>query len=354
MTRRRFNQISFLLGFALFLYLLRRVGWDSLVHDFRLIGWFLVLILVLSGIKYVISAWAWAAAFFPEERQSWPTLFGYRLAGEAMNYLSIAGPLLGEPVKASLLRGVGFAPALASTLLETTVNAIAGSLVTIAGLAVLVGWHASGNTLRYAGTGAMLILLALGVGFLYALKYRLPFLTWPWQRLRHIAWLSSPKLGENLALIEGRMHRLSAERPGALGLIFLLSFVNQGLALLEIYAVIIPLGITLKFSSVLVMEAFTKLAKALFFFVPARIGADEGSSAGIFALLGLAPTAGVTLALARRLRAIFWSAVGLAFLLAHSVKPGSPRPEMEDRPSSDGRPLRLQMGEAAAARSRPV
>jgi hypothetical protein len=333
MTRRGFNQILFLLGLSLFVYLLRRIGWDGLAYDFRLLGWFLVLILVLSGIKYVISALAWAAAFFPEERQSWPALFGSRLAGEAMNYLSIAGPLLSEPAKASMVRGVRFAPALASTLLETTVNAIAASLVTIAGLAVLVLWHASGNTLRSAGSLAILILLALGSGFLYVLKYRVPFLTWPWQRLRHIRWLSSPKVGEHLALIEGRLHRLRAERPGTLWLMFLLSFINQGLALLEIYAVVIPLDITLGFSGVLVMEAFTKLAKALFFFVPARIGADEGSSAGIFALLGLAPAAGVTLALARRLRALFWSAVGLAFLLAHGVKSVPPRLEMEAQPS---------------------
>jgi hypothetical protein len=180
MTRRRFNQILFLLGLSLLVYLLQRAGWGALAHDFRLIGHFLLLILVLSGIKYVISALAWAAAFFPEERQSWSALFGSRLAGETMNYLSIAGPLLSEPVKASMVRGVGFAPALASTLLETTVNAIAASLVTVAGLAVLVLWQAPGNTLRSAGSLAMLILLALGVGFLYVLKHQVPFLTWSW------------------------------------------------------------------------------------------------------------------------------------------------------------------------------
>jgi hypothetical protein len=296
-------------------------------------GWFLVLILVLSGIRYVISTFALAAAFFPDERQSWPSLFGSRLAGEAMNYLSIAGPLLGEPVKASLLRGVRFAPALASTLLETTVNAIAAGLVSVAGLVALLLWHTPGDTLRYAGYAAILILPALGAGFLYVLKYQLPFLTWPWRRLQHISWLSSPKLGEHLALIQKRMHRLSAERPGALWLIFLLSFVNQGLGLVEISAVVVPLGITPGLSGVLVMEATTKLAKALFFFLPGRLGADEGSSAGIFALLGFAPAAGVTLALARRSRAIFWSAVGLAFLLARSVKSLPQRNEVEARPS---------------------
>ncbi len=323
MTGRGIKHLLFWPGLCLFVYLLRKVGWQHLVHDLRLLGWSLVLILGLSGVKYVISALALAAAFFPEERQSWPALFGYRLAGEAMNYLSIAGPLMSEPVKASLVRGVGFTPALASTLLETTVNTMAASLVSVAGLGLLVFGRLSGAALRFASFGAIVLLLAMVIGLLYALKNSVPFLTWPWQRARRICRLSSPKLGARLELVEGRLHRLSAERPGALWMIFFLSLVAQGLALVEIYAVVIPLGITPSLASLLVMEAFTKLAKALFFFVPARIGADEGSSAGIFALLGLAPTAGVTLALARRWRAIFWSGVGLAFLLAASVKPVS-------------------------------
>ena len=355
MTRGWFKQISFGLGVSLFLYLLWRLGWDTLVRDFRSIGWFLAVIVALSGVKYVLSARAWAAAFFPEERQSWRKLFGYRLAGETINYVSIAGPLLGEPVKASMLRGVRFLPGLASTLLETTANSMAGILVIVTGLGLLVLRHAPERMLLYAGYLAILILLALGSGFIYLLKCRVPFLTGPWRRLRHLPWLSSPKLGENLALVEGRMHRLSAERPGALWSIFLLSFLTQALALLEIYVVILPLGITPRFSTVLVIEAFTKLAKTVFFFVPGRIGADEGSSAGVFALLGLSPAAGVTLTLARRLRAIFWSALGLVFLLANSVKPDLRQSEAEERPSSERviQPMRSSCSAGDRAKTGP-
>lgn len=337
MAESRVKQVVFFGGFLLFVYLLYRVGWDVLTHDFKLLGWALLLILMLSGIKYLMSGGALAAAFFPEERQPWTSLFGYRVAGEAMNYLSIAGPLVSEPVKASLVRGVAFEPALASTLVETTINTIAASMVTVAGLAVFVLRYSTGSTLQFAGYGAMAILLALSFSLLYALRRRAPFLTWPWERVRRLGWRASPKAGEKLSLVEARIHRLSAERPAALGLIFLLSFAAQGLALLEIYAALVPLGITVSFSSVLVMEAFTKLAKAIFFFVPGRVGADEGSSAGIFALLGLAPAAGLTLALARRLRAIFWSGVGLGVLFAHSVKfEGSRAGVLDRRPAGNG------------------
>lgn len=320
-TKRESKQILFVLGLFFFSYLLHKIGWEALVRDFRLLGWSIVLILALNGIKYAISALAWATTFFPEERQSWKVLFGRRLAGEALNYLSLAGPLMSEPAKASLVKGVGFAPALASTLVESVLNTIAASLVSVAGLALLLVYQPLSWPLRLASVLVIALLLAFCLGVPYALQRGVPFLTWGWRRVRHLNWLSAPKLGEKLALAEERLLRLRAEKPGALWTILLLSLATQGLALLEVYAVLLPLGITPYFSSIVMMEAFTKLAKALFFFIPARIGADEGSSAGIFVLMGLAPTAGLTLAFARRLRALFWSAIGLLYLFSQSLNP---------------------------------
>lgn len=313
-----------LLGAVFFFLLLQKAGWGRLLHDFQLMGWLFLVIIALSGIKYLLSALAWSTAFAPEERQPLLTLLGARLAGEAMNYLSIAGPFLSEPVKATLVQRIGFTSALSTTLVETTANTITASLVSVAGLLLMSLSFASGLALRLAEWGLIALLLALSGGLIYALKRQLPFLTGPGKRLGRI-FRASTKFAEKLSIVEVRMHRLSAERPRDLLLIFLLSLAAQGLALAEIYLALLPSGIRLSFSTILIIEAFTKLAKAIFFFVPARIGADEGSSAGIFALLSLPPQAGLTLALVRRLRAIFWSAVGLLFLFAWNLKLASER-----------------------------
>lgn len=308
-----------LLGAVFFIILLQKAGWGKLLHDFQLMGWLFLLIIALSGIKYLLSSLAWSAAFAPEERHPLLTLFGARLAGEAMNYLSIAGPFLSEPVKATFVQRIGFTSALSTTLVETTANTITASLVSVAGLLLMSLSFASGLALRLAEWGLIVLLLALSGGLIYALKRQLPFLTWAGKRLGR-AFRSSAKFEEKLRIVEERMHRLSAERPRDLLLIFLLSLTAQGMALAEIYLALLPSGIRLSFSAILIIEAFTKLAKAIFFFVPARIGADEGSSAGIFALLSLPPNAGLTLALVRRLRAIFWSAIGLLFLFTWNLK----------------------------------
>lgn len=320
MISAQWNRLFFLLGAGLFVYLLHTMGWNSLTADLHRLGWFFLVVLLLSGMKYAISATAWSAAFFAEERQSWRTLFGCRVAGEAINYLSAGGPLLGEPMKASLLRGVRFLPGLTSAVLESTVNTVAATLVTVTGLALLVLWHAPGRALLYASELAIVVLLSLVAGWVYVLWRRLRMLTALGRLLARIAWMRRSNVQQKLAQFEDRLYSLSSERPAALLWIFLLSLAAQGFALLEVAVVLSSLGITPAVSTVLIIEALTKLAKSLFFFVPTRIGADEGSSAGVFVLLGLAPGAGILLALARRLRAVFWSAVGLAFLYGYGQK----------------------------------
>lgn len=319
MNKQRLRQLFVLLGAVFFLFLLQKAGWSRLLHDFQQMGWLLLLIITLSGIKYLLSTLAWSAAFGPQERHPLLTLFGARLAGEAMNYLSIAGPFLSEPVKATLVQRVGFTNALSTTLVETTANTITASVVSVAGLLLMSLYFVTGFALRLAEWGLIVLLLALCSGLIYGLQRQLPFLTGPGKRLGRV-FRSSTKFAEKLGIVEERMHQLSAERPRDLLLIFLYSLAAQGLALAEIYLALLPSGIRLSFAAILIIEAFTKLAKAIFFFVPARIGADEGSSAGIFALLSLPPSVGLTLALVRRLRAICWSAMGLLFLFAWHLK----------------------------------
>jgi hypothetical protein len=48
--------------------------------------------------------------------------------------------------------------------------------------------------------------------------------------------------------------------------------------------------------------------------VPYRLGVDEAGSAMIARALALDPAVGVALALVRRLRILFWNAVGLVLL----------------------------------------
>ena len=63
-----------------------------------------------------------------------------------------------------------------------------------------------------------------------------------------------------------------------------------------------------------VLETAGRLIVVAFKFVPYRLGVDEAGTALVARALAIDPTAGVTIALVRRLRVVFWNAIGLALL----------------------------------------
>ena len=67
--------------------------------------------------------------------------------------------------------------------------------------------------------------------------------------------------------------------------------------------------------TIFAFEAANRAVKMLTGWMPARIGADEGASAGLVAALGLASGAGLALALTRRSRDLLCCAVGFPLRL---------------------------------------
>ena len=72
----------------------------------------------------------------------------------------------------------------------------------------------------------------------------------------------------------------------------------------------------------IVFEALNRVMTVAFKFVPFRIGVDEALSGAIAPMLALNPTAGVSLAVVRKVRSLFWSAIGLAIIAAHPSRHG--------------------------------
>jgi hypothetical protein len=60
-----------------------------------------------------------------------------------------------------------------------------------------------------------------------------------------------------------------------------------------------------------------RLTIVLFKFVPFRLGVDEAASGAIAPWVAVAPAAGVTLAVVRKARTLFWSAIGLLLIGTH-------------------------------------
>jgi phosphatidylglycerophosphate synthase len=95
----------------------------------------------------------------------------------------------------------------------------------------------------------------------------------------------------------------------------LLNLAGHCLAILEVCLVLWLLGAYTSFVGAMIIESLTKLVNAIGSFNPGNIGTYETGNMLIAKIFGLGNAAGLALAMARRLRALFWTAVGCICLV---------------------------------------
>lgn len=320
---RKIEWVLLLLGLGLFVVLLDGVGWAEVYRQLRAIGWVFLLVLLVSTGRYLARTAAWRRAFAGRpDTPSLAHLFQVRLAGESLNYLTVAGPLLGEPTKATLLRErLPVAVGLGGTLIEAGIYGLSSGLVTLVGLVLGLLRVTLDEGMQRAGWLVVLLLAFTLLASWALLRRRIHFLS------AGLRWLSHGPLGRwlgrhrsHLTQLEDQLFQFYAGHTRDFRAVFLWNCAAQAFAMLEIYVILAALGLRVSLTELLILEALTKAIKALFFFVPGRVGTDEGGIALVFQALGFGLARGVGLALVRRLRALVWAAAGLVFLSRYALR----------------------------------
>src|SRR4029077_489595 len=96
---------------------------------------------------------------------------------------------------------------------------------------------------------------------------------------------------------------------------FLLNLACHAAAIVEGYLIVRLMGTKLTVFGALAIEALTKLVNIAGTFNPGNIGPHKGGDMLITKMFGFTAAAGLTLAFARRLRALFWTGVGMVCLI---------------------------------------
>jgi hypothetical protein len=95
----------------------------------------------------------------------------------------------------------------------------------------------------------------------------------------------------------------------------------QAPLILELFILLRVTGQDFAVVDLVLIEAATKYLGTAFFFVPGQVGASEGLYVLVFQAIGLQASAGFSLALARRLRSLLVSGIGMgALALARGSK----------------------------------
>jgi phosphatidylglycerophosphate synthase len=304
---------SLALGVVLFLGALSYIGFGSALAIVRQLGLALPLAFLFSGLWHVVRTCAWARCF-PKQRQvGFLRLARVRLYAEAFSYLTLRG-IAGEPLKVLLLadsidpREVTAALALEriAYLVGTTLIVGAASLLTIALVPLSSGWLRVFIAFAIAGCtiGALTAAIITGRGiYVRNLLYRL-------DRAAGTSF-SASAVGRFLIAVERQMLELVRGNPGRLAFLAVATICAFGCMALEAWVLLAAWGVPVTGTDALAIESFTRVTSFATAFIPANLGALEASSlTAVTAIGGLG--GGAALALGRRLRGLFWAAIGLA------------------------------------------
>ena len=326
-VRPAFRILAIASSGGLFAYLVWHVGPANLWQNLGKLGWGFTFVIALAGISHLTKTWAWQMTLgHDQHRISFPRLLGLRLGAEAAGQLGILGQTFGDFVRVShLSREMQTAKSLASVTLDRGLYVVTGIVVAIVGVLAALPMisisHALGIYAELFVFGSTTFLLLI----LMAVRRRWPLLSTSTRAIGRIPFLKG-WIGQRLELIQGMETALfdfHHNNPSLFWGSFSLNLAGQCLAILEVSLVLWLLGSHIGFTGALITEAFTKLVNAVGNFNPGNIGTYEGGNMLIGKIFGLSSSTAMTLALARRLRAFFWTTVGgvcLVFLMRVRTK----------------------------------
>jgi len=280
-------------GVALFAQSLRVMGVDRIVEGVGRVGWGFAAVLLLSGAREVTRTLAWTRTVEGPAPLRFLQAFRARLAGEALNTLLPMGMVLGEPTKAShVAADVPFATAFTALVVEFAFYS--------ASLVLLFG----------AGVSAFVVLKQVPLG---------PYATAFGATAGVVALIVLAGIRGSRPL-RGVVFGFASRHPEQVRTIVALEIAYHVFAVAEVYVTLLlisPVRPTL--AAAVVLESVSRVITMVFKMLPMRVGVDEVGSSLFAARVDLNPATGLTLALIRKLRLLFWSAIGLAFLVRRSA-----------------------------------
>ena len=278
------------------------------------VGWGLALIILLGGLSQLVRAWAWRQTFMCDLRGlSWSRSLGVQLVSDALGQLGVPGKLLGEGIRVSLLgSSVPLANGISAAAIDSGLHTLTAAVVTVLAivatllLAPLSGRWRADALLVAAVLMAVVILAAVSVANRRPLAGNAARAIGRLPRIGN--WVSGKQ-----SIIDSAEHNLLTfheKAPAAFWASLVLYCLWHALAVLEVYLILRFMGTRIAVAGAFVVEGLTKVINLIGALNPGNVGTYEGGNMLLARIFGVTGTTGLTLALCRRTRAVFWAGVG--------------------------------------------
>lgn len=312
-----------LLGLTIAIVLANKLGYKTILHNLKVLSWLAMPIFLMTSLWYFCYTLAWDQFLkrLKGHISLWE-LFRAKIAGEAVNTVTPANFLGGDPVRIYILKKhFPVTEGAASVVVDRTLHTMAILIVVFIGM-VATFWELPFLPLnmRY-GLPIILIISCTFVGFVFAHQRRglFTFLMFLLRKLRLKKNFSS-KTVEQFGELDGHIADFYIKNPRAFWTALSLHTTGRLLGVVEIYAVGKIFYPEFTVYAALLLCALSPLINFLFAFIPGALGVMEGAYSGVLYILHMPPEVGLSIQIFKRIRAFLWICLGFIALGTYDRK----------------------------------
>ncbi len=311
-------------GIGLFAYLVYSLGISELVDGvirFGVVGF--AVILAFYFLRMIVRAMAWSLSVYEPYKLRFRDTLPAVIIGEATSSIIPLGILISGTTKAVAVRHrVPLVAGLSSVATENLFYSLVTSVFIVLGAGSFLlstpvdqGWSVTIDVL------IVLIVLVVVFGFLMVIRqwhFASESCEWLYQRGFARGLLEKGRM--DVRLFENLIYGFYRRYPRRFLPICGLEALYHVIGVAEVYYVLSRLsdGVPSLMTSFL-LESVSRLVTILFKLIPLTIGVDEAGAQFVGDAFALAAGVGITLAIIRKGRILFWTAVGLLLIVTRGL-----------------------------------
>lgn len=310
--------MAFLVGLGFFAYTINKFGGMGQVWvQLQIVKWGYLLVILNSGLWMLGYTTAWKLYFTDDHHLiSYLSLLRIKICGEAINFLTPMGFVLGDSIRVMLLnRYFGPEARLRSVVVDRATHSLAAQFFCLNGLVFIFSqkvdfpvWLFAGMLLIYVVIFTAMLTLSLsmlggrGLGFFEPLFH--------WAQIHHYF----PKIHARIETLREDMEYFADKPKRPFVVAFLYHLLGRYLGAVEVLIISYYFNGEWLFGFAMILTAMTSFFSLVFGFIPGALGVLETLYARFFELYGFRPEYGLTVQIIRRFRVAFWVLVGVLIL----------------------------------------
>ena len=310
-------------GLLLLVWIVWSAGPQQIWKGLLQVGWGLVAIVAIAGLRFAARAAAWIRCLEPPHRLGFLDAFAAVICGDALGNATPLGPLVSEPAKVAFVRDrVPIGVAFTALTIENVFYTLSVAAMIAAGIVALLLRGGLDRGLQMVAEMGIALVFAVFAAATWVLVRRPAILSRGLALVSRLVPLKAVQGRiEKVRRLEDEIYTFAARRRRSVLAVAAIELTFHALGVLEFYVTLwLLLGAPPSFVVSFILETANRLITVLFKFVPMQqIGLNEAWTYFVAQALGINQANASTLAIVKRARMLFWQLVGTALLLRQGM-----------------------------------